>query len=324
MVPNSGAEDAFCAELLQKLYWKDHLTIRQIARQTSTSRRLVRDALLELGPLRTARKNRKPWSGTFSGGDETRAYLMGLRAGDLNAFRQSSNTVVGRISTTHQAMLELFQQVFAQYGQCTMEPRKVFLTGHDWQIKIHLNNSFEFLIDKPLRIPTERALLYQFLAGLADSDGCWCLFEDKGKAACAFMISSENKGILEQLKEALEKERFHAYLYLDRAKGTTKIMQGVAITKEITLTKDSWRLDIHRREEVRVLARKVLPLSRHHEKIRKMCLVLDEANEAWEKMGPKVKELKAEIKEQTRRMIAQAEIEYKARLLMAEREGVVG
>jgi hypothetical protein len=301
------------AELLRRLYWQEHLTIRQIARQTSLSRRSVRQGLLELGPLRTARKNRNSWSGNFSGDERERAYLMGLRAGDINVFRQSSEVIVARVSTTHQAMLELFQQAFAPYGACTIEPRKVFLTGYDWQIRVRLNDSFEFLINHSLEIPTEGLLLYEFLAGLSDSDGCWCLFEDKRKSACAFVISSEDLPLLEKLKNALEKECFHAYLYRDRTKGTTKIMRGVSETKEIHLTKDLWRLDIHRREEVRALARKLLPLSHHREKIQKMCLILDEINESWEKMSPKVSTLKLEIKQQTALTINRAKIEYKAR-----------
>ncbi len=309
------------AEFLRRLYWETHMTIRQIARQIPMSRTIVRNVLLGLGPLRTARKNRKPWSGAFSGNEQEKSYLMGLRAGDLNAFRQSPHIIVARVSTTHQAMLELFRQRFAPYGQCTIEPRKVFLTGYDWQIKIQLDNSFEFLIDEPLQIPTERILLYEFLAGLSDSDGCWCLFEDKEKTACAFMISSQSKNLLAQLKKALEKECFHVYLYRDRSKGDTKIMHGVSGTKEITLKMDSWRLDIHRREEVRVLARRLLPLSRHREKIQRMCLILDEANEPWKNMGPKVTALKDETKEQTARTIRRAEIEYKARQLMAGKGG---
>ncbi|HEV2137767.1 MAG TPA: LAGLIDADG family homing endonuclease [Nitrososphaerales archaeon] len=322
MIGNLGSGvDAGLSEQLRKLYWGQHLTIRQIAQQIPTSRTLVRNSLLELGPLRAARKNRKPWSGTFSGEENERAYLMGLRAGDLNAFRQSSQIIVGRVSTTHQALLELFQQTFAPYGQCIMEPRKVFLTGYDWQIKIHLDNSFEFLIEEPLEVPTNRVLLYEFIAGLSDSDGCWCLFEDKGKTACAFMISSQSKNLLVQLKKALEKECFHVYLYHDRMKGVTKIMHGVSGTKEIKLKKDSWRLDIHRREEVRMLARRLLPLSRHREKMQRMCLVLDEVNELWESMGLRVAAIKNETKEQTGRTIKRAEIEYKARHPMAGKGG---
>jgi hypothetical protein len=263
--------------------------------------------------LRVARKGREPRRGTFTGGDLEMAYMMGMRAGDLNAFRQSPACIVGRVSTTHRAMLELFQQTFAPYGQCTMAARRVFLSGFDWQIKVNLDNSFEFLVDKPISVPTERNQFYRFIAGVSDSDGCWCLFEDKRKAACAFMISSENKDLMVQLKRALEKECFHVYLYLDRSKGTTKVMRGPNETREIRLTRDSWRLDIHRREEVRALARRLMPLSRHREKILKMFLVLDESNEEWKSMGPKVRALKDEIAEHTRDTIRFAEIEYKAR-----------
>ena len=195
-----------------------------------------------------------------------------------------------------------------------MVPRRVFLTGYDWQVRVRLDDSFRFLIDKPAQIPTESDLLYGFLAGLADSDGSWCLFEDKGKAACAFVISSCNRILLSELKHVLEKECFHVYLYLDRRKGTNKVMRGTKQTKEIRLTRDSWRLDLHRREEVRALARRLLPFSRHLEKIRKMILILDERSESWRRMAPKVAELKVETKEQTRKTINKAEIEYKAKL----------
>src|SRR5271157_226824 len=301
------------AELLRKLYWQDCLTIRQIAQELLLSRREVRRSLAKLGPLRTARKGRIFWSGPFSGDSRERAYLMGLRAGDINVMRTSHLKMVSRVSSTHQAMLELFRQTFAPYGQCNAEPRKVFLSGYDWQLKVQLDGSFEFLVDEPLEIPSEEDLFYWFLAGLADSDGSWCLFGDKGKTACAFMISSQSKLLLERTKTRLEKECYHAKLYLDKKKGTKKTIRGVNESREITLTKDLWRMDIHRREEVRALARKLLPISRHSEKRRKMFLILDEASEEWGTMGPKVQRLRDEIRNETARTISDAEIEYKAK-----------
>ena len=145
------------------------------------SRRLVRETLLRLGPLRTSRNERKSWRGAFSGDEKERAYLMGLRAGDVNAFRQSQSVVVARVSTTHQAMIEPFQQTFTPCEQCVLEPRKVFLTGYDWQIRIQLDNSFEFLIEEPLRIPKERVALYESIAGLSGSDVSWYLSRTKGR-----------------------------------------------------------------------------------------------------------------------------------------------
>lgn len=177
------------------------------------------------------------------------------------------------------------------------------------------------MMDEPPRIPVDRKPFYEFVAGLSDSDGSWCLFEDKGKTACAFMISSENKSLLLQLKEHLEKECFHTYLYLDKRRDTTKTLHGVTRTMEIRLTKDLWRLDIHRREEVRMLARRLLLLSRHSEKRRKMCLILDENRERWALMAPKVEALRAEIREETKRTIRSAEIEYKAKRPRTDKRG---
>lgn len=130
---------------------------------------------------------------------------------------------------------------------------------------------------------------------------------------CSISITSASKTLLEQVKDFLRKECFHVYLYRGDEKDSTKILRGASSNKEIQLTKDTRRLEIHRREEVRVLARRILPLSRHREKIRKMCLMLDERSERWERMGPKVEEERKSIEEETGRSITRAEIEYKAR-----------
>jgi hypothetical protein len=88
--------------------------------------------------------------------------------------------------------------------------------------------------------------------------------------------------------------------------------------KEIRLTRDMWRLEIHRREEVRALARRVLPFSLHRDKIRKMCLILDEKNEEWSSMAPKIEELRHDIEQDRKECTLRAEIEYKARRPGAE------
>lgn len=74
---------------------------------------------------------------------------------------------------------------------------------------------------------------------------------------------------------------------------------------------------------MRRLARKLIPFSRHREKVRKMCLMLDERSEEWGIMEPKVEALRRSMKEETVASIKRAEIEYKARH-GGESEGVVG
>jgi len=127
-------------------------------------------------------------------GDETeKSCLLGYRAGDVNAFQDSALTVTARVSTTHKAMIEMFQATFSQYGHCIATPRKVSLTGYDWQIKVYLDNSFRFLIPKPQFPPSEQSLLYSFTAGLSDSDGCWSAYESRGRTAYSFDITSRNR-----------------------------------------------------------------------------------------------------------------------------------
>ena len=301
------------SEELRRLYWEKHHNIRQIARELPLERRLVREAILRLGPTRPRKIARSYWKGPFSGNADERSYLLGLRAGDLNVVRVSRRTVMARISTTHQAMLELFEKTFFPYATCVTTPRRVFLTGYDWQIRAQLDDTFAFLIEKPSSLPVDRDQLYSFLAGLSDSDGSWSLVGDKGKAKCSFSIVSESRVLLEEVKKSLEKECFHTYLYLSRREGTEKVLRGASQTRQIKLSTDMWNLEIHRREEVRVLARRLLPFSRHREKVRKMCLVLDERNEGWDAMAPKVEALRRSIREETANTIRRAEIEYKAR-----------
>jgi len=303
----------FNPEDLRRLYWEAGHNIKQIAKETSLPRRLVRNELRKLGPLRSPRAPRKYWRGQFSENEVERAYLLGLRAGDLNAAGLSEETIIARVSSTHTALLELFMKSFARYGQCTRTARRVFLTGYDWQIKVPLNQSFSFLLEKPTSINFEEYRLYSFIAGISDSDGTWAITRDKTKSAYGFILSSQNKPLLENLTQKLRVNCFHASIYLDNPKNTTKILRGVIRDKEIRLTRDMWRLEIHRREEVKTLARQVLPFSLHREKIRKICLLLDEKNEEWSFMAPKIEELRHDIERDTKECILRAEIEYKAR-----------
>lgn len=306
---------------IRRLYWEARLSLSQIVQGTGLSRRMIRRALLnfdapsllKVDSLRTGRMNHKYWRCPFSGDGIERAYLLGYRAGDMNAFQASTNTVVARVSTTHQAMLEMFEKTFAPYGHCEAAPRQVFLTGYDWQIRATLDKSFSFLIAKPTHPPCETKQFYTFLAGFSDSDCNWSVHDSKGKTHYTFGITSANHELLAEVKIALGKEGYHTLLAITREKGTVKVMRGPKETRQITLTKDTWALVINSKEEVMRLARMILPLSRHREKISRMCLVLDEKNEGWAIMAPKIDALRRDVKADTVKTINRAEIEYKAR-----------
>lgn len=297
------------------LYWDQGKTIRAVAKLTGISFTTARNHLLRQtasGQLRsrwTVKYRRTP----FSEDELETAYLLGLRGGDLNAARTSPNSVMARVSTTHPAMLELFMRTFGNYGHCSLVPRKVFLTGYDWQARTYLDNSFSFLIDKPQTVPTGEVQFYAFVAGLSDSDGSWVITHDKARLMHAFLIITEESGLIGAVKTMLERIGLHPTLHLDKRSGTTKIMRGVSGTRQITLSKDMWILRLQRLDEVSFLAARILPLSRHKEKIEKMQIILNSKIGDWWQVEPFVDTLRRKIRDGVMESIRKAEIEYKAR-----------
>jgi len=298
--------------LILDLYQNHGKTLKEVSSILGISKSTARDHIakkIHLRPRSTPRYRRTP----FSGNKTEEAYLMGFRAGDVNAFQDSTLTVTARVSTTHRAMLEMFLVSFSQYGHCVAVPRRVFLTGYDWQVKVYLDNSFRFIIPRPLAPPLEPNLLHAFTAGLSDSDGCWSAWGKRGRTAFYFGVTSRNHELLMRLASALEKWNYHPRVNLSQKKGTVKLVEGREGSRRITLREDVWTLAIGRRDEIKRLALLVLPFSRHTEKIAKMKLFLDNRNEDWTEMGPRFERLRRRIRFETNKTISGAEIEYKAR-----------
>jgi hypothetical protein len=236
---------------IHELYWNQGKTIRVIAKLTGISFTTARKHLLHETALQNQYSSmpsrlRSRWSveyprTPFSEDEVERAYLLGLRGGDLNAARTSPNSVMARVSTTHPAMLGLFVQKFGNYGHCSIVPRKVFLTGYDWQARTYLDNSFRYLVEKPQTIPTAEAQFYAFLAGLSDSDGSWVISHGNTRLTHAFLITTEESGLIRGVKTILERFGLHPTLHLDKRSGTTKIMRGVGVsgTRQITLSRET-------------------------------------------------------------------------------------
>lgn len=324
---------------LCELYWKECKSIRETAKLVGVTYSTVRKYLLRQGQpsdssitefsqsfgfnretanrdalhLRRRGGRIKYQRTPFSDDERERAYLLGLRGGDLNAARTSPNSVMARVSTTHPAMLELFQRTFSKYGHCRVVPRRVFLTGYDWQTRVYLDNTFSFLVRKPDSVPEDQESFYSFLAGLSDSDGCWSIGNGKGKSKYAFKIESEESELLREVRIRLESLGFHPTLYLSRRKGTTKILNGVVGKMQITLTMDLWGLRLQRWKEVLTVAAEIVQLSRHREKVEKMKIMLETKNREWTAVELRVKNLRSEIRNEVKISVKTAEIEYKAR-----------
>ena len=239
-----------------------------------------------------------------------KAYLFGLRTGDLNGRRDSRHTIHARLSTTHPAMAGLFIESFNVYGRCSMSPDLAYLPGrYCWKLLARLDERFSFFVEKPVQIPVASSSFFPFFAGYSDSEGSWCIYNDKGRAAVAFVIESKDRVVLIQSALELKNSGFHPLLY--RAS-----RDGQSDSPKV-------RLEVRRRDEVRTLARILIALSRHREKIAKMKLVLETEESSWADIDPKSKAFKQSVAAEVASFVGAAEIQYNIRHSRAV-AGVVG
>ena len=134
----------------------------------------------------------------FNGDALEKAYLMGLRYGDLDAARHGRAIRV-RVSTTHPAMAELFERLFSPFGFVHRYPREERLTGHEWTLESDLDGSFEFMLRKPCiaeleRLPEQEFL--SFLAGFFDAEGSIFLHRKSSGLAPELNIANTDKEVL--------------------------------------------------------------------------------------------------------------------------------
>jgi len=204
---------------------------------------------------------RKP----FSGDKIEKAYLVGLRYGDLDAVRHGRAIRV-RVSTTHPAMAELFESLLSPFGMVHRYPRKAQFTGYEWTLECDLDSSFEFLLKKP-RI-AELELLGEgefsaFLAGFFDAEGSLFLHQKSSGPAPEANITNTDRDILVYLASRLFNLGIFSKLSL-----SNRVLEETGFNSILPM----WRLDIWRFESVRKLARAMR--LRHAEKVAKASLAV--------------------------------------------------
>ena len=122
---------------------------------------------------------RKP----FRENGRAKAYLMGLRFGDLDAVTHGRAVRI-RLSTTHPAMARLFEELFEEYGKVKWYPRRNPLVGYEWTLECDLDGSFSFLLPKAIPADLQalgREEMRGFLAGLFDAEGSIYLHNKRGR-----------------------------------------------------------------------------------------------------------------------------------------------
>jgi len=292
-------------EELRRLYLEKKTPLIKLAPYIKTRFPTARKMVIDAGvSLRTrseaiAKYPRQP----FSGDGKEKYYLLGIRAGDLSAWKDGKTIVCG-IGSTHPSMIKLFHQLFNRYGHFTESSHKTNF-GYDLNIKYYLDLSFEFLVDKlGIVVPAQQDLFLSFLAGYADAEGCWKIYGKRKKfIELRFDLETQDIRILRKIKDKLEEFGFTPKLHLVKEKGT-KIGQ-------LILKKDMHRLSLYRRNEVVKLAKMLAPFIKHQEKKRKVRLLLSVGDKkGYEEVESGVNKLKSEIENEVSRFVKQNELAY--------------
>ncbi|MCK4635048.1 MAG: hypothetical protein KAT37_04190 [Candidatus Aenigmarchaeota archaeon] len=280
-------------EVLKKLYWDKNLSSIKIAKRFNVNDRTIRKKLKKFGiktrPL--SESLTKKFKAPFSRNLEERAYFLGLRAGDFYV-KEIRKCVRIQTTTTHKAQIDLLKDSFKNYGEIRKYLSKSVKRSDEWFIYVDLHSSFNFLLNKPESISKQILendnCFYNFLTAYMDCEGSWKVLENhKNSVRFIFKIRTGDMKILQQIKRRLEKENLYPRLYLDKRKGT--------ITPYGRYNKDIYDLTLYQKEDLIFLIKRLLPLSRHSEKIRKMNFILKNKNKNWNEIEHEWKNLRKEI-----------------------------
>lgn len=204
---------------------------------------------------------RKP----FAGDRLTRAYLIGLRYGDLNAVRHGRAVRI-RVSTTRPAMAELFESLFCSYGFVHWYPREAQLSGYEWSLECDLDSSFEFLLTKP-RIPELEALTMDefvaFVSGFFDAEGTIYLHKKQYVFAPEVYVTNTDCEVL-----ALIARRLRSIGVVSKIEFRQQAAQRLGYSSDGVI----WRLVMWQIESVHLLLRSMT--LRHKERVWKAQLAL--------------------------------------------------
>jgi len=248
---------------------------------------------------------RKPFDGT----DEDRAYLLGLRHGDLSVSKPWKDVVRVSTSTTHPAMANLFRSLFEPYGHVYQAPRyKNDTKSYEWNLYTLVDSSFDFLLDDRTEVwkwvSLKESTLLAYLAGVLDAEGSIGIHSDGTGTSIRVMYYNTSKELLIFIKIGLEKLGYGPTgPYLDKRKGTSTSKY------RIERKKDYYKLALQRFNDAKDLIGR-LPIL-HSEKVRRKQLAISiSLGHAWNIVEPRIEALRTEIREERDAFVLEAETVY--------------
>jgi len=251
----SKAKIKFDKEELNDLYWNQNLSPYKIGDMFGCSFSTITNRFKEYGiPFKndSAARQRYPKQ-NFSGDCYEKAYMFGFRIGDLNVYKtsKSSEYIVVRCHTTSVDQINLIKGLFEKYGKVTV--------SQSGQINCHLNNSFDFLLDKYGKYDEigHKEEFFSFAAGYLDAEGYFGL--NQGKAR--MKVDSYDSEVLKWMSKKME-------LF-----GIRNKLKIISICKtERSFGKELWRMNVNWARDLLDLIYYLRPYARHKKRIKQMGL----------------------------------------------------
>jgi len=240
----------------------------------------------------------------FSGELDERAYLLGLRAGDLYV-RKHGRSVKITVSTTHPAMIEPMQEVFGKYARVVLTPKFIRKWKQlKWEVYSLLHPSFEFFLTKT--IGTNESFL-SFFAGFFDAEGSISIRRQSRSTTTRIVmeVSSNDLGLLTFFDDQLRKLGYNPCF-------PSKLAHMVGdVVGYGPYTQNFWRLYVNRtKEAVKLLSS--LPI-KHREKMLKRELAIQYHSKPWKDVSLRVRALRQRIREEVRMCVKEAKRTYLTR-----------
>lgn len=275
-----------------------------MARELGIKPREFEEARLEGVHKKVRKYERRP----FDGGDEDRAYLLGVSHGDFHVSRPFGDAVGVSTSTTHPAFAELFARLFSPYGHVYRYPRfKRDTRTYEWNVSVILDASFSFLAEARQAcrewISREGSTKLAYLAGLIDAEGHIRIYPNPRTVGIIISVWNTDLDLLWFAFDCLRTLGYRPMQpYLDKRKGGKPSVLG------IERRKDYWRLQMGRFDESQSVLRR-LPL-RHQEKLDRRALALSlSKGEPYDGVRHSVSTLSKSFKDQAREFAKQAELQ---------------
>ena len=209
-----------------------------VARQVGVQPRAFEEARLNGIHEKVRKYERRPFDGT----DEDKAYLLGLRHGDLSVSRPFGDAIRVSTSTTHPSMANLFRSLFEPFGHVYQLPRyKEDTKTYEWNLQTILDASFEFLLEDRAAswnwIQRNATTILAYVSGAWDAEGSVGIFRNANCTSILLSIYNTNTDFLWYIRRILIQVGYHPVgPYLDKKKGT------VTSKYKIERKKDYWKL----------------------------------------------------------------------------------